>query len=112
MAHTIKFVGLDKLESALLTKAQLGAVKTVVKKNGTRLQQEAQRIAPVDTGTLKRSIGVSIRDAGLTAVSGPTVHYGEYVELGTRFMSAQPYMRPALNSVKGKFKSDLKCLMK
>lgn len=112
MAHTIKFVGLDKLESALLTKAQLGAVKTVVKKNGTRLQQEAQRIAPVDTGTLKRSIGVSIRDAGLTAVSGPTVHYGEYVELGTRFMSAQPYIRPALNSTKGKFKSDLKCLMK
>ena len=32
MAHMIKFVGLDKLESALLTKAQLGAVKTVVKK--------------------------------------------------------------------------------
>lgn len=112
MAYTIKFVGLDKLESALLTKAQLGAVKTIVKKNGARLQQEAQRIVPVDTGTLQGSIGLSIRDAGLTAVSGPTAHYGGYVEMGTRFMSAQPYMRPAFNIAKGKLKSDLKRLMK
>lgn len=112
MGYTMKFVGLDKLEAALLEKSQLGAVKAVVANNGARLQTQAQRNAPVDTGTLRRSIGLEIKDNGLTAASGPTAHYGEYVERGTRFMEAQPYMKPAFNQVKGKFNSDLKRLVR
>lgn len=112
MAHTIKFTGLDELQRELIRRSHLEAAKTVVAKNGSRLQCGGQEKAPIDTGTLKRSIGLEIKDDGLTALSGPTAHYGEYVERGTRFMGAQPYMRPALNEVKGKFIADLRKLVK
>ena len=112
MAYTMKFVGLDELQRGLIERSHLEAAKTVVAKNGSRLQTRAQENAPVDTGTLKRSIGLSIEDGGLTAKSEATVHYAGYVELGTRFMEAQPYMKPAFNQVKGKFNSDLKRLVR
>ena len=75
-----------------------------------RVQEASQRKAPVDTGTLKRSIGLEIRDGGLTAEVEPTAEYAAYVEYGTRYMSAQPYMRPSYTAQKEKFKSDLKKL--
>ncbi|MFQ8894288.1 MAG: HK97-gp10 family putative phage morphogenesis protein [Dorea sp.] len=42
----------------------------------------------------------------------PTADYAAYVEYGTRFMNAQPYMRPAYNAQKGKFKSDMQKLVR
>ena len=111
-SHVITFVGLNELQRGLIERSHLEAAKTVVAKNGSRLQTRAQENAPVDTGTLRRSIGLSIEDGGLTAKSEATVHYAGYVELGTRFMEAQPYMKPALNQVKGKFNSDLRKLVR
>ena len=112
MGYTIAFQGLNELQQGLIRRSHLEAAKTVVMKNGSSLQEQAQRNAPVDTGTLKRSIGLEIKDSGLTAVSGPTVHYGEYVERGTRFMEAQPYMKPALHTVSAQFNADLKKLVR
>ena len=112
MTYTIKFAGLDELQRELIRRSHLEAAKTVVAKNGSRLQRGGQEKAPVDTGTLKSSIGLKIEYGGLTAISGPTAHYGEYVELGTRLMNAQPYMEPALNEVKGQFNADLRKLVK
>ncbi len=110
--HVISFSGLNELQRGLIERSHLEAAKIVVAKNGSRLQTRAQENAPVDTGTLKRSIGLSIEDGGLTAKSEATAHYAGYVELGTRFMEAQPYMKPALNQVKGKFNSDLRKLVR
>lgn len=99
----------------------MSKVKQIVKDNGAALQEAAQRKAPVGTpqstgipgyvgGTLKRSIGLEIRDGGLTAEVEPTAEYAAYVEYGTRYMNAQPYMRPSYTAQKEKFKSDLKKL--
>lgn len=52
-----------------------------VAKNGFRVVQAAQTLAPVDTGALKSSIGADID--GLSYEAGPTAEYGAYVELGT-----------------------------
>lgn len=112
MAYTMKFVGLNELQRGLIKRSHLEAAKTVVAKNGTRLQQGAIYYAPHDTGTLRRSIGLEIKDGGLTAISGATAHYGEYVERGTRFMAAQPYMKPSFNGVKKQFEADLRRLMR
>ena len=112
MAKGISLVGMEKLVAKLEDNMKKEAVKTVIKKNGSRLQQSAQGKAPVDTGTLKRSITLEITDAGMTAESEATVHYAGYVEYGTRFMNAQPYMRPALEEVGKKFKSDMSKLVK
>ncbi len=124
----IKVNGLDQLNAKLRKNMDLNVVKTVVKKNGADLQKKAQKKAEFrghyewvkgrglvfvnPTGELKRSISLTIKDGGLTAVSGPTKDYGEYVEYGTRFMDAQPFMKPALDEQKRIFKSDLEKVMK
>ena len=110
--QNIKVNGLDQLNAKLKKNMDLNVVKTIVKKNGADLQKKAQHYVPVDTGTLKRSIGLNIKDGGLTAVVAPTTDYAEYVEYGTRFMESQPYMRPALGEQKQIFKSDLEKVMK
>ena len=61
----------------------------------------AQSYAPVDTGALKASIEAE-RISRRRWEVGPSVeiHYAGYQEFGTRFMPAQPYMRPALDDVR------------
>lgn len=104
----IKLEGMEKLQVKLKKNVQMNDVKRIVKNNGAALQEAAQRKVPVDTGTLKRSISLKIRDGGLTAEVEPTEEYAAYVEYGTRYMNAQPYMRPSYTAQKEKFKSDLK----
>ncbi len=103
----MKMVGINELQMKLEKNMRMDAVRDVVKKNGSELQAKAQRNAPVDTGTLKRSIGLEICDNGLTVESEATADYAAYQEYGTRFMKAQPYMRPAFNVQKEQFKRDL-----
>lgn len=83
-----------------------------MRKNAAGLQRTAHRNAPVDTGNLKRSIGLEIVDGGLSAEIGAMADYAPYVEWGTRFMKAQPFIEPALEEVKSKFKSDMQKLVK
>jgi HK97 gp10 family phage protein len=65
---------------------------------GYRVQSEARKLCPVDTGRLRASIDVkSGRDArGPYVEVGTNVDYGPFVEYGTSKSAAQPYMRPAL----------------
>lgn len=111
---TIK--GLDKLEKALRENATLNDVKRVVKHNGSALQRNMQGKADFtqgyQTGTTKRSIGLEIQDGGFTANVGPETEYSPYLEYGTRFMAAQPFVNPALNEQKEKFKSDMQKLVR
>lgn len=108
----VEFTGVNELRVALKKKAGLDAVKKVVQYDGAKLQKAAQRNAPVDTGFLKRSIGLEIQDSGLTAKSEATAEYAGYQEWGTRFMEAQPYMKPAFDEVKGEFKRHMDALTK
>lgn len=108
----IKFEGIAELNKALKKRMDMSAVKTVVKKNGADMHAKAQRNAPVDTGTLKRSIGIETSDGGMTATVEPTAEYAPYVEHGTRFMEAQPYLKPAFEEQKKQFEKDLKELVK
>ena len=107
----IKIVGMEKLQKKLKKNVQMDDVKRVVRHNGAEMQTKAQQNAPVDTGTLKRSIGLEITDSGMTAEVMPTADYAPYVELGTRFMDAQPYLGPAFKDQKEKFKKDMKKLV-
>lgn len=108
----IKFEGIAKLNKGLKKRMDMSAVKTVVKKNGSKMQKKAQRNAPVDTENLKNSIGLEISDGGMTATVEPTAEYAPYVELGTRFMEAQPFLKPAFEEQKKQFEKDLKELVR
>lgn len=64
------------------------------------VQDDAKVRCPVDTGTLKRSIHSEFEEQtpnSASAVVGTDVEYGKYVEFGTSRMSAQPYLRPAVD---------------
>ena len=108
----IKLKGAKELKVKLSKCTDMGPVKQVVRKHTSELQQKAMRNAPVDTGALKRSIMLDISDGGMTGVVEPTVEYAPYVEWGTRYMSAQPFMKPAFDEQAPQFKSDLDRLMK
>ena len=107
----VKIIGIEKIQKKLRQNVQMADVKKVVRHNGAEMQAKAQQNAQVDTGTLKRSIGIEITDGGMTAEVEPTADYAPYVELGTRFMEAQPYLGPAFNEQKEKFKKDMKKLV-
>lgn len=107
---SIKVTGFDELQTKLKKNVQMSDVKKVVRKNGSELQKKAKKNAPVDSGDLQESIMLELRDSGKTAEVEPTVDYGAYVELGTRFMTAQPYLKPAFNEQKEKFKQDMRKL--
>jgi HK97 gp10 family phage protein len=125
----IDLKGMDKLEKALKKNVTMNEVKMLVRKHGTQMNRNAQDKADFKghmgyvkgqkgkqfikpTGTTKRSIHLEFSDGGMTVDSGPTTHYAEYLEVGTRFMDAQPFMKPAYDEQKVKFKRDLKKLVR
>lgn len=63
------------------------------------IQREAQRLAPVRTGHLKASIRATKVSDGTWKVE-VGAHYGKFVEYGTRYQHAQPFLTPAVEIVK------------
>ena len=61
---SIKVTGIDELQMKLKKNVQMSDVKKVVRKNGSDMQKKAQKNAPIDTGTLQRSITLEMRDSG------------------------------------------------
>ena len=77
-----------------MTPAIQGALKRALTKSGIIIKSAAKALAPVDKGLLRG--GISHRLEGIDrVVIGPNVDYGIYQEFGTKYMRAQPYMRPA-----------------
>ena len=107
---------MDSLEKKLKNNYTLNDVKRVVRKNGSELQIKIQRNADFkkgyQTGATHDSIRLDITDGGMVAESGPTTEYAPYLEEGTRFMHAQPFVKPALEEVEPKFKADMQKLVK
>jgi hypothetical protein len=85
-------------ELRALLEGPAGPVAKDLVKRALKCQATAKRLCPVDTGRLRSSIAWRLEtDArGLHAVVGTGVTYAAYVEFGTRYMRARPYLRPAL----------------
>lgn len=77
----------DKLPEAAAMVAE-AAAEAVAKK--------AQSYAPVRTGALRASIQKV--GSGIHWMVTALVAYAAFVEWGTRYMAARPYMRPAMES--------------
>ena len=110
----IKINGIEELQAKLKKNVTMDDVKTVVQHNGEQLDNQMVRHAvfkgKYTTGDTARSIMLSLADGGFTAKVGPGTDYAVYVEYGTRFMAAQPFIKPAFEVVKPKFLEDLKKL--
>lgn len=58
------------------------------------VESDAKALAPVDKGFLRNSISRAVTK--ISAVVGASAFYAIFVELGTRFQSAQAFLFPAL----------------
>lgn len=86
---------LEKLLRASNTRLHMAMVASTA-----QMEREAVRHAPVDTGHLRGTIG-SRTETGrrtITAELWANADYARHVELGTTQMTAQPFLRPALDS--------------
>lgn len=83
----------------LLSSANGPAAKAVLRA-GVKVEAGAKRLCPVDTGRLRASITHRLETDGGDPVAyvGSNTAYAAYVEFGTRFSPAQPYLRPALRA--------------
>ena len=108
----MKIEGSRELIKALKKRKKTDQIRKAVTVNSAELQKSMQKMAPVDTGFMRRSIRIKYDDFGMTARVGPNAQYAPYVEYGTRYMAAQPFVRPSFNKQKKTFIDDLNKLMK
>ena len=83
-----------------------GSVDEAVKRVCLVIERAAKQRAPVDTGNLRRSITTEIdpaRGDKATGRVGTGVHYAPYVEFGTRYTRAQPFLGPALEQARRRY---------
>ena len=121
--------GLEKLQTKLQRVAKMEEVERIVEKHGAEMQKKAVNNASKfrghyegrgknkhfvkPTGATKRSISVnSSKIDRFRYRVAPGTEYAIYVELGTRKMSAQPFIKPAFDEQKKLFKNDLERLVK
>ena len=71
-------------------------------KAATIVEGSAVAKCPVDEGRLRDSITKEINED--YAIVGTNVEYAPWIEYGTKKMSAQPFMRPAIDENKSKIK--------
>jgi HK97 gp10 family phage protein len=83
-----------------LFRSPRGPVGMDLARRAVKVDREAKHLCPVDTGRLRSSImnQLATDERGLLALIGTNVDYAIYQELGTRFMPAQPFLRPALRA--------------
>jgi HK97 gp10 family phage protein len=58
------------------------------------VKAEAMRVVPVRTGYLRSTIYAQVRDWVVNI--GADATYASFVELGTRYMAAQPFLYPSI----------------
>lgn len=121
--------GLEKLQKKLQKVSKMEEIERIVEKHGTEMQRKAiinaskfrghyegrgkNKHFVKPTGATKRSISVNSSKVGRFKYKvAPGTSYAAYVELGTRKMSAQPFIKPAFDEQKKLFKNDLERLVK
>lgn len=121
--------GLEKLQKKLQKVAKMEEMERIIEKHGTEMQRKAiinaskfrghyegrgkNKHFVKPTGATKRSISVNSSKVGRFKYKvAPGTNYAAYVELGTRKMSAQPFIKPAFDDQKRLFKNDLERLVK
>lgn len=90
--------------SGMAAKEIRRAIRLALETIGQRAEDHAKEKCPVGTpestgipgymgGTLRGSITHAVQ--GDSAYVGTNVEYAPYVEMGTRYMAARPFLRPA-----------------
>ena len=92
-----EITGLDKIRNALegAPHSIRVAANRVADEEAPKIVERAKEIVPVRTGRLRNSI--YWRKTGFLGFEvGATMFYATFVEFGTRYIRARPYLRPAM----------------
>lgn len=107
----MKTEGFEEFKKALEVLADDKFIKHQLKESGKELdnlmKKKATFVKGYQTGNTKRSISLQISEDGKKAVVQPNTEYAPYLEFGTRYMEAQPFVRPAFNEVEPIFKENM-----
>ena len=102
MTDIIKLKGvadvLNKL--SVVSAASLKAIDQEIETGGLMIKTDAQKLAPVDTGNLRRSIIEAHKP--FVSIVKSLANYSTHVNYGTRKQKAQPYFTNAVNLNKHK----------
>lgn len=108
----ITITGTEPLIKYLQTAANVQVHKSIVKDCTSRLQKSAKRHAVFtkgySTGATKRSISLELTAGGFEGHVKSGTDYSGYLEKGTRFMEAQPFMKPAFDEIEPQFIAELR----
>lgn len=108
---SISIAGLNSLKEALNPEKKKASIRQAVSLSGQLLDQEMHQRARFNrgysTGATQQSIHSESGDDGMSVTVYPSTEYAGYLELGTRKMSPQPFVKPALDSVAPLFKKVL-----
>ena len=120
---SIEFKGIEEFMDALTKEASLESKKKAVHKNGASLNKKVVRNAVFNghyvpkngknpkfvkpTGHTKRSIKIEEQMGGLISRVHAESDYSGYLEVSTRLMDAQPFVKPAMEEVVPQFLADL-----
>lgn len=98
---------LEEFEELLNNVDQI--VSRQVAKTAYQIERDAKQKCPVDTGRLRGSITTNIKNK--EAEVGTNVEYAKFVELGTSYQAAQPFLIPAyeknINGLEDRIVGDL-----
>lgn len=103
---TVTLEGFDDVRNAVkrVPDAARVVLSEVIAKTTFSARQRAIALAPVDSGTLRRSITSSSRGMyGRVVINDPDVFYWRFVEYGTRYKAARPFIRTAAELETGAF---------
>lgn len=99
--HIVKNGDIEKLNLKIKNLSELKKAGAVVKHHAGNIQEVATRLTPIGkTGHLVGSWQNNFKqdENGIKREVINTAEYAGYVEKGTRYMDAQPYLKPAVDN--------------
>lgn len=92
-------------DNSKLVKSQIESnINAALNAIGVKWIDIVSPLVPVDTANLVKSMTYETNVSAKEVVVGTPVEYSEYVELGTRKMKAQPYLRPSIMDHKNEYR--------
>ncbi|SFJ17876.1 phage protein, HK97 gp10 family [Terrisporobacter glycolicus] len=89
-------VDIDDLNIDNITDEIDDVINTQLESAGYQIERDAKANTPVDTGRLRESITTTSGDMEVEV--GTNVEYAHFIEFGTRYQNAQPFLEPAAES--------------
>lgn len=83
------------------------SISRAFKQVAPKIERAIKRITPVDTGRLKKSVGVRAIRGRDARIDIATVFYGRFVEFGTVKMAPQPFIFPVVIGQKEKWRKEV-----